>query len=423
MTEKADSFPVMSSKLNAGPDTKIPRLAIVISHPIQYICPWFQQIAQSDRIQIKVFYLWDFGVRPSYDLSFRREIQWDIPMLDGYEHCFVPNVSKNAGTHRFFGLVNPTLVSEVDKWGPDAVLVFGYKFYTHLQLLCSRRLRALPMLFRGDSHDLYRQPGPKLWLGRLARRVLFRRFDAFLAVGSANARYFRNSGVPADKIFLAPHCVDNRRFRSEAEAQDAEAQRWKDQLGISRGAFVVMYAGKFEDKKRPLDLLQAFQSFRSTVPVSDDKPALVFVGNGKLEHEIKKRAESERNNSIFFDEFKNQSRMPAIYRAADVFVLGSFGEGETWGLAINEVMNVGRPVIVSSHVGCVEDLVEEGVTGWRFEAGNPESLAGALQKAWIAGKSTRGRMGLAARTKIESYSYEAATEGLIDALEHAIGRH
>lgn len=404
----------MSSRLDAKSGNKVPRLAIVLSHPIQYISPWFREMAHTKRIEIKVFYLWDFGARPRFDVSFQREIQWDIPLLDGYKHCFVPNISEEAGTHRFFGLVNPGLVSAIDQWRPDAVLVFGYRFYSHIRLLSSRRLKRVPMLFRGDSHDLCRQPGLKLWLGRLVRRIVFRRFSAFLAVGSANARYFRNSGVPTNKIFMAPHCVDNRRFRVDSEELDANAQRWKDRLGIGPRAFVVMYAGKFEDKKRPLDLLDAFRDFRKNLP-SGEEAALVFVGNGILEPELKKRAADDAG--IYFDEFQNQSRMPTIYRAADVFVLGSFGGGETWGLAINEVMNVGRPVIVSSHAGCAEDLVDEGVTGWRFEAGNTGALAAAVKEAWLAGKETRRRMGVVGKIKIEAFSYEAATKGLIDALD------
>lgn len=55
--------------------------------------------------------------------------------------------------------------------------------------------------------------------------------------------------------------------------------------------------------------------------------------------------------------FQNQSRMPLVYRLADLFILPS-AYGETWGLAVNEALACGRPVLVSDRVGCAPDVVD-----------------------------------------------------------------
>ena len=78
------------------------KIAIITSHPIQYYAPWFCHIANSNDIALKVFYLWNFGVTNKKDTEFKQSFQWDIPLLDGYEYEFVPNVSSNPGTHHFF---------------------------------------------------------------------------------------------------------------------------------------------------------------------------------------------------------------------------------------------------------------------------------------------------------------------------------
>jgi glycosyltransferase involved in cell wall biosynthesis len=99
--------------------------------------------------------------------------------------------------------------------------------------------------------------------------------------------------------------------------------------------------------------------------------------------------------------------------------LPSYGSGETWGLCINEAMNMARPVIVSSHVGCGPDLVVPGETGWVYPAGDVASLNAALSEA-LSDLSRLKAMGLAAQAKVSHFSYAEATAGLSKALASAL---
>jgi glycosyltransferase involved in cell wall biosynthesis len=109
--------------------------------------------------------------------------------------------------------------------------------------------------------------------------------------------------------------------------------------------------------------------------------------------------------------------MPQTYAAADVFVLPSFGPAESWGLAVNEAMCMGRPVIVSDHVGCARDLVLPAETGLIFVAGDVGALQETLRTA-LADPSRLKAWGENARAHIRSYSYENATAGLLAALRN-----
>ncbi|MGB7564020.1 MAG: hypothetical protein WBM08_04625, partial [Prochlorococcaceae cyanobacterium] len=192
------------------------RLAVVVSHPIQYYAPWFAQLAAEPGLELMVFHLWDFGVEERHDRGFGQSLQWDLPLLEGYPSRLVANVSPDPGTHHFSGLDNPSLVSELLAWKPDALLLFGYTYRSHLRLLLDPRLWRIPLLLRGDSHDLARSKGLRPFLSGLLRRLLFRRFAAALAVGQANGAYLRASGLPPRRIFQAPHAVDNDRFQAAA---------------------------------------------------------------------------------------------------------------------------------------------------------------------------------------------------------------
>jgi glycosyltransferase involved in cell wall biosynthesis len=88
---------------------------------------------------------------------------------------------------------------------------------------------------------------------------------------------------------------------------------------------------------------------------------------------------------------------------------------EPWGLAINEAMCAGIPIIASSEIGCVPDLVREGDNGRIFPAGNVVALTEALLPL-LADAELRERMGQASRDIIARWNYEECEAGLAAAL-------
>jgi glycosyltransferase involved in cell wall biosynthesis len=383
------------------------RLAIVTTHPIQYYAPWFRWMVANASFELRVFYLWNSGSTTQRDPGFGHDVEWDVPLLDGYDYEFLQNTSARPGTHRFLGLQNPEMLKRLKSWRPDAALLIGYRYASMLRLVFTpRRWRGFPLLFRGDSHRLSNPGQSEKWRGEIRKRVIaaiYQRFATFLYVGQANREYFLLHGVPEKRLFFAPHAVDNARFMGAGEAAEMEAVEWRRQLGISADHRLILFAGKFQEKKRPVDLLEAFAR------LARPDVSLLFVGAGELEKKLRKRAAHTRH--VYFAPFQNQSRMPTTYAACDLFVLPSFGPEESWGLAVNEALCLGRPVVVSSHVGCAADLVYEGKNGWIFPAGDIESLTRILETAFSdADRLVRfGKVGLQI---VQGYNYANATRGL-----------
>jgi len=385
----------------------LPKLAIVATHPIQYYAPWFAHLAQQARLAVKVFYLWNFGVAAHVDKGFMAPVRWDVPLLDGYEHEFVENRSSRPGTDHYSGLWNPSLARQVRAYAPDAVLLTAYNYASIGYFLARWKTKDAPLLFRGDSHRLVPRHGLLEAAKRRLISAIFRRFSAVLYAGSGNREYFELHGVPAGRLFHCPHAVDNGRFFAAQAAAEAAAPAWRRSLGIPEDHRVVLFAGKFEEKKRPLDLLRAFLEARL------ERVSLLYVGSGHLESELRTAAVGRIN--VFFSPFRNQSLMPETYAACDLFVLPSHGPAETWGLAVNEAMCMGRPVIVSDHAGCARDLVVPGETGLIFPAGDVAALRQALQSAF-ADRERLKSWGAKAAMRVRQYSYENATAGLLAAL-------
>jgi glycosyltransferase involved in cell wall biosynthesis len=161
-----------------------------------------------------------------------------------------------------------------------------------------------------------------------------------------------------------------------------------------------MLPAKLVPGKDPWTLLRAFAELRRSAP--DRAAHLLFVGDGELANAL--RAESAGRGDVHFLGFQNQSRMPVVYRMADVVVLPSLSE--TWGLSINECMACSRPAIVSDRVGCGVDLIRSGQTGFVFEHGDPVSLRRAMTK-FFEQDQLAAEMGRAAYRLIQDWSIDA----------------
>ena len=206
------------------------RLAIISTHPIQYYAPIFQRLAQSSSLLSRVFFTFSQTAQgPIADRGFGRTIVWDLPLLDGYDHAFVPNVARRPGTDHFWGLRNPQLIRSIEEWGATAVLVFAWNSASHLQALLHFNGR-VPVFFRGDSTLLDRGAVHRRAARQVFLRWVYRHIDIAIAVGANNRDYFRWCGVPEGHIGFAPHAIDTKAIFGMDAAHGTHARqaaRWR----------------------------------------------------------------------------------------------------------------------------------------------------------------------------------------------------
>jgi glycosyltransferase involved in cell wall biosynthesis len=386
------------------------RLAVVAGHPVQYVAPWLAQLAQEKIVELHVFYLWDFGVVETKDPGFGITLEWDIPLLDGYSYSFVPNIAADPGNHHFWGYVNPSLARLVSAWKPDVIFLMNYAFFSYLLFLLDVRTWRVPIIFRGDSHDVGRELTLRELFTSLIRKLVFSRFSAFLDVGENNRNYLLSSNVPRRKLFHTPHAIDNKRFQNARNMALPEGKKLRDKLSIREDQTLIAFVGKLIPIKRPFDLMCAFSLLPPEIRC---QAALLFVGEGRLKTELRALCSKHKLENVHFLDFQNQLAMPSVYSASDLLVLPS--QQETWGLVVNEAMNLSCPALVSDHVGCAPDLILPDQTGWVFPTGDIFALRNFLTKA-ISNPEQLKLMGSNAAERICLYSYESVTAGLYQAL-------
>jgi glycosyltransferase involved in cell wall biosynthesis len=204
--------------------------------------------------------------------------------------------------------------------------------------------------------------------------------------------------------------VDNDRFVGAASVTSDQKTEIRRRYSIPADQPSVLYAAKFLQRKRPFDLLEAALRLRAETQCSF---TVIMAGSGELERELRDFCARHALENVVFTGFINQSELPDLYAVSDVFVLPS--EHEPWGLAVNEAMCAGLPIVVSREVGCVADLVQHGVNGFTPSAGDVNGLAGALRQL-VEDADLRRRQGAASLARISHWGYKQCLDGIRSAL-------
>lgn len=375
------------------------RLAIVVTHPVQYYAPLFKLLHERNSVDLKVFYTRSPAAEDHYDSGFNQVIEWDLPLLNGYPYEWVPNTSKAPSANYRKGIVNPSLLTRVLAYAPDAVLIFGWSYVSHLQAMRYFKGK-IPVYFRGDSTLLDNKKGLRNTLKTFYLKWVYKHVDHAFYVGTNNEAYFKNYGLKDAQLSFAPHAIDNERFTMN---RNAEVAALKQRLSIKEHEIIVLFAGKFELKKSPLILLEAF------IRLNKPHVHLLFAGNGKLQYTLGLSAAKSKN--IHFLGFQNQTMMPVIYQTCDLLCLPSGGPGETWGLVVNEAMACGKAILVSDRVGCAADLVKNDHNGIVFSSGELNDLTAALEKL-IYSKSVLRVYGERSLAMINHWNFTALTQAI-----------
>jgi hypothetical protein len=135
-------------RLDARPGRRV-RLAYLVSHPIQYQAPLLRRIAQEPDIDLTVFFGSDMSVRGYKDEGFGVHVEWDVPLLGGYKHVFLPKLRDGDAA----GVATPLnyeimsrLRERTGGHGFDALWVHGYATLNALHGMIAAKALGIPVL-------------------------------------------------------------------------------------------------------------------------------------------------------------------------------------------------------------------------------------------------------------------------------------
>ncbi len=382
------------------------RLAVWITHPIQYHAPLFRKLAEHPQINLTAYYGSEHGsvyrVDPEFGVSFR----WDVALLEGYRYEFLRNYSLNRTPTGFWWVVNPSVIMRLFRRKYDAVVIHGYASATSCLAYLGAWLTHTPVLFRGET-ALRDQSRWRQVMKGMGLRFLFRHTAGCLAIGQKSAEFYRAYDVPQSRIFLTPYCVDNEFFTCQGNGWRLKREETRQELCLANDLPTLLFAGKLIPRKRPMDLIEAVT--RLSMPV-----AVLFVGDGPLRPALESEALRRGLTQVRFVGFQNQTVLPRYYAAADIFVFPS--AYEPYGLAVNEAMCVGLPILTTPAVAASADLVREGENGFLFAVGDVKTLARRIRQL-VTDRELCQAMGQRSREIIADWNYDACVKGVVSALE------
>ena len=404
-----------SDRPYAGASRRV-RLAYLVSHPIQYQAPLLRRIAQEQDIDLTVLFGSDFSVRGYKDEGFGVGVKWDVPLLDGYKHVFLPKL-RDTQTVSVASPLNYGIVGELQGRGGepafDALWVHGYATVNAMHGMIAAKALGIPVLLRAESWLRDRgRSGLKLGLKRVFFAALGKLVDGVLPIGTLNAEYWWHYFGDDVPQYLMPYAVDNRYFAERAQEARAQRAALQVELGLDPSRPVILFCSKLQERKHCDQLIAAYARLERTES-GEPLPYLVIVGDGEERAALERQAAATGVGSIRFCGFRNQSELPRFFDLAAVFVLPS--RHEPWGLIVNEVMNARRTAIVSDDVGCAPDLIVDGVNGCIYPVGDVDALVNALRRV-LDTPGVAEAMGERAFERIESWSFEQDIQGLRAAL-------
>jgi glycosyltransferase involved in cell wall biosynthesis len=346
------------------------RLAIAISHPIQYHAPLYAFLAKDGRFDLRVFYMTDRGSRPYYDPFAKATVRFDNPILDGYAYEFLRTGEPEGWWSKKTELMQFGLRKRLDAWKPEAVYFHGYDNPAFWPALAWCRENGVSVLFRGENEDVLPRPALRRAARELFLKVLIPKIDAFLYIGVENREFFLRRGVPDSKLFYVPYSVDNDYFLGGVSDDELRSirERVRAKYGLPPGSRISIYTHKLRGTMRPLDAVKAFVA---AGPSFQRENALIVCGDGELRGEAEAVAHAVPSARIVFAGFISQSELREHLLAADIMINPAI---EPWGCTLNEGLASGLAMISSDWVVGWPDMVRSGLNGEVYHAGDIDAL-------------------------------------------------
>ncbi|MCX6058135.1 MAG: glycosyltransferase family 4 protein [Chloroflexi bacterium] len=241
------------------------------------------------------------------------------------------------------------LINWLEEWNPDSLIVEAnprnISTSSAVKWMHTRGRKILGWGLGAPRVKGLRRQG---WFSFLSQ------FDTLIAYSQRGAKEYAALGFPREKIFVAHNSV------SPAPTLDLRPSTFDLPP-------TILFVGRLQSRKRIDSLLRACAEMES-------KPRLVIIGDGPERAALELLAKDVYPAANFIGE-KHGAEVKPYFAEADLFVLPGTG-----GLAVQEAMSYGLPVIVAKGDGTQDDLVREG-NGWQISADDYGVLVSTMKNA------------------------------------------
>ncbi len=240
-------------------------------------------------------------------------------------------------------------------------------------------------------------------LRRWLRRRLLRSADAVIVNGHSGARYVQGLGTEASKVFCVPQTTDIEPFLARSGNRAGSARKR------------LLYCGRLIEQKGIIPFIAHLSEYAAQQPAQ--RIEFCIAGDGPLRSQLATLS-CPRNLDLQFLGHVSYDRLPDVYVDAGILAFPSFAD--EWGLVVVEGMASGLPILGSLHSQAVEDLVEDGRTGWVFRPDDPRTMRAAIHRALNSTTEQLDELGARARQRVQCLTPSAMADQMMSAIEYAV---
>ncbi|MFC2052817.1 glycosyltransferase family 4 protein [Chloroflexota bacterium] len=293
----------------------------------------------------------------------------------------------------------PGIVAWLEDWQPNVLIVEANPRYTSTR----KGIRWMHSIDRPAIGWGLGAPPLSGYLSgwRRSSRIRFiKSLDVIIAYSNKGAEEYMELSYPWERIFVAVNAV----------VQAPQKPPPNRPLEFDQNP-VVLFVGRLQPRKRIDLLIRACADLPESI-----QPNLYIVGEGPSRAEFESLAgriypKAEFPGALFGDELEG------YFDKTDLFVLPGTG-----GLAVQQAMSHGLPVIMAEGDGTQDDLVND-VNGWQVPPGDKNALTNAMNTA-LSNPELLRRMGMASyRIVLEEVNIDAMADVFIEAIMsvHQVG--
>jgi glycosyltransferase involved in cell wall biosynthesis len=264
----------------------------------------------------------------------------------------------------YYFLWQAGLVQWMEDWNPDVLVVEANPRYMSTRgAIRWMHRRGKPVIGWGLGAPLL-EGGSSQWGRFIAerrnsqRKKFLDQLDAVISYSHKGAGEYEGILFSSQNIFVAPNAVARRPAGQPPQRSPGYDKRPK-----------VLFVGRIQPRKRIDNLLRACSGLPEAI-----QPLLWIIGDGPSRREIQTLAGQIYPSAEFPGEMHG-SELKKYFSQADLFVLPGTG-----GLAVQEAMAYGLPVIVAEGDGTQNDLVSSG-NGWLITPDDENALTKSLEEA------------------------------------------
>ena len=256
---------------------------------------------------------------------------------------------------RFFAHFNPSLLLRLLKKDYDIVIVGGMASPTHwLAPFFIPKNRIQIMSIESNLHSVERKTG----IGAKVKKLLLSKANAYQVTGNPQKKYIEFFYPDARKkmYIKLPNLIDENVFRDKVLELIKNRSYLRNGYGVQENDQMWVLPARLISVKGILPFLELLKDIKNV--------KLFILGDGELTNTISDYID-DNNISAYLVGFVQQDDVLKYYAAADLFVLPSLKDPSP--LTPIEAIASGLPLLVSSRIGNLEDVLEENINGWSYD--------------------------------------------------------